>query len=330
MRRRELVCHLSGAAAASTAWPFRISAQQAALPVIGFLNGGVPGQSARIVTAFREGLAETGYIVGQNVTIEYRWAEGHYERLPMLAAGLVDRKVDVIAASGSPAAVSAAKKATSTIPIMFIGGDDPVADGLVTSLGRPGGNLTGVSSLAVDLNPKRLELLRELVPQVRAMAMLVNPANPASERIVRETVEAARANGLQLLVLRAGSESEIDAAFTRLVEQKVGALLVAPDPFITSRNEQLTALATRHAVPAIYGWPEFTTAGGLISFGPSRPALYRQLGLYVGKILKGTKPVDLPILQPAIFEMAINMKTAKALGLTIPSSILARADEVIE
>jgi putative tryptophan/tyrosine transport system substrate-binding protein len=300
------------------------------MPVVGFLNGGFPDRSARVVAAFREGLGETGYLEGQNLTIEYRWAEGLYDRLPALAADLVGRKVDLIAATGSPAAASAAKKATSTIPIVFIGGDDPVADGLVASLARPGANLTGVSSLVIELNPKRLELLRELVPQARVIGMLVNPNNPASERVTREVQDAARADGVQLHVLKASSESEIDATFAALVQRQARALLVATDPFITSRTEQVTALAARHGIPAIYGWREFTTAGGLISFGPSRVTSYRQIGVYAGKILKGAKPADLPVLQPAIFELVINTKTAKALGLAVPPALLARADELIE
>jgi putative ABC transport system substrate-binding protein len=328
MRRRKFATGFAGMVAASTLWPPLLKAQQKA--VVGFLNAGAPDRSVRIVAAFREGLGETGYLEGQNLTIEYRWAEGHYDRLPALAADLVGRKVDVIAVSGSPAAASAAKGATSTIPIVFIGGDNPVADGLVASLARPGGNLTGVSSLVVELNPKRLQLLRELVPQARVIGMLVNPSNPATERMTREAQDAARADGLPLVVLKVGSESEIDAAFTALVQRQAGALLVGTDPFLTGRNEQVATLAARHGIPAIYGWPEFTTAGGLISYGPSRPALYRQIGVYAGKILKGAKPADLPVLQPAIFELVVNMKTAKALGLTIPPSILARADEVLE
>jgi putative ABC transport system substrate-binding protein len=328
MRRRKFATGFAGMVAASTLWPPLLKAQQKA--VVGFLNAGAPDRSVRIVAAFREGLGESGYLEGQNLTIEYRWAEGHYDRLPALAADLVGRKVDVIAVSGSPAAASAAKGATSTIPIVFIGGDNPVADGLVASLARPGGNLTGVSSLVVELNPKRLQLLRELVPQARVIGMLVNPSNPATERMTREAQDAARADGLQLVVLNAGSESEIDAAFTALVQRQAGALLVGTDPFLTGRNEQVATLAARHGIPAIYGWPEFITAGGLISYGPSRTALYRQIGVYAGKILKGAKPADLPVLQPAIFELVVNMRTAKALGLTIPPSILARADEVLE
>jgi len=328
MRRRKFATGFAGMVAASTLWPPLLKAQQKA--VVGFLNAGVPDRSVRIVAAFREGLGELGYFEGQNLTIEYRWAEGHYDRLPALAAALVGRKVDVMAVSGSPAAASAAKQATSTIPIVFIGGDNPVADGLVASLARPGGNLTGVSSLVVELNPRRLQLLRELVPQARVIGMIVNPNNPASERMTREVQDTARADGLQLVVLNAGSESEIDAAFATLVQRQAAALLVATDPFLTGRNEQVTVLAARHGIPAIYGWPEFTAVGGLMSYGPSRPALYRQIGVYVGKILKGAKPADLPVLQPAIFELVVNLRTAKALGLAIPPSILARADEVIE
>ena len=297
--------------------------------MIGFLNGGGPDRSVRIMAAFREGLAETGYLEGQNLTIEYRWAEGHYDRLPALAADLVSRKVDVILAGGGTPATHAAKSATSTIPIVF-GAGAPIEFGLVSGLARPGGNLTGVSSLVVELNPKRFELLRELVPQARVIGMLVNPNNPASERVTRDVQEAARADGVQLVVLKASSESEIDTAFASVVQRQVGALLVATDPFISGRNEQVTALAARHGIPAIYGWRDFTAAGGLISFGPSRVTSYRQIGVYAGKILKGARPADLPVLQPAIFELVINTKTAKALGLAVPQSLLARADELIE
>jgi putative ABC transport system substrate-binding protein len=300
------------------------------MPVIGWLSGGSPGFYAPYIAAFRRGLEETGYVEGQNVAIEYRWAEGRYDRLPALAAELVIRNVDVIPASGGDLASRAAKGATSTIPIVFTSAGDPVATGLVASLARPGGNLTGVSFLNVELNPKRLELLRELVPQASVIALLVNPNNPANERIIRDVQEAARAKGKQLQILTAGSESEIDAAFASLVQDHVGALFVGTDPFIDSRRDQLVALAAHHAVPAIYGFRESAAGGGLISYGVSLMAVYRQIGIYTGRILKGTKPADLPVVQPTTFELVVNLKTATALGLTIPPSILARADEVIE
>jgi putative ABC transport system substrate-binding protein len=306
-------------------------AQQKAMPVIGFLSGTSPSANVPFVAAFRQGLSETGYVEGQNVAIEYRWAEGHYDRLPALAADLVGRKVDVIATSGGGLnAVFAAKSATSTIPIVSAFGDDPVATGLVTSLARPGGNLTGVSWLVDELTPKRLELLSELVPQARVIALLVNPNFAGTERIIRDMQEAARAKGLQLPILKAGTESEIDAAFASLVQLHAGALVVQADPFFGSRREQIVALASRHAVPAIYGVREFAAAGGLISYGASVTAVYRQLGTYAGKILKGAKPADLPVEQPTRFELVVNLNTAKTLGLTIPHSMLMLADEVIE
>jgi putative ABC transport system substrate-binding protein len=304
------------------------SAQQKAMPVIGFVHFASPGPFAHYVVAFRQGLSETGYVEGENLGIEFRWAEGHYDRLSALVADLVDRNVDVIATFGPPAA-RAAKSATSTIPIVF-GSGDPVGEGLVNSLARPGGNLTGVSVLSVELMAKRLELLTELVPQAKVIALLVNPNNPDTEPMIRDVQEAARTKGVQLPILNAGSESEIDAAFASLVQLQAGGLVVGTDPFFASRHEQLLALAARHAVPATYDFREFAAAGGLISYGTSLAAVYRQLGIYAGKILKGAKPADLPVQQPTTFELVINLKTAEALGLTIPPSILARADEVIE
>ncbi len=326
MKRRDLLTLLAGV----IAWPFAARAQKKPLPVIGYLSGSSAGPSAPFVAAFRHGLSDTGYVEGQNVAIEYRWAEGSYDRLPALAAELVGRSVDLIVASGGPPAAQAAKRATSTIPIVFASGDDPVATGLVASLARPGGNLTGVSFLVADLNPKRLELLSELVPQAKVIALLVNPKLPETDRVMRDVQEAARAKGLQLPILKASDESEIDAAFATLVQLHVGALLVGSDPFLNSRREQLVALASRHAVPAIYAWREFAASGGLISYGASFTADFRQLGIYAGKILKGAKPADLPVEQPTRFELVINLKTAKALGITVPPSLLARADEVIE
>jgi|SRR5450755_919737 ABC-type uncharacterized transport system substrate-binding protein len=329
MRRREFSTLFAGVAAASTAWPFAARPQQKAMPVVGFLSGAPPG-TFEPLAAFPQGLSETGYVEGQNLTIEYRWAEGRYDRLAALAANLVDLKVDVIAATGGPPAAHAAKNATSTIPIVFIGCGDPVGDGLVASLARPVGNLTGISVLALELMSKRLELLSELAPQVMVIALLVNPNNANAAREMRDVQVATRAKGVQLHILQAGSESEIDAAFASLVQRQAGALLVAADPFFNSRREQLVALAAGHGVPVIYAFREFTIAGGLISYGSSLTAVYRLGGVYTGKILKGTKPADLPVVQPTTFELVVNLKTARALGLTIPPSILARADEVIE
>jgi putative tryptophan/tyrosine transport system substrate-binding protein len=325
MRRRDFIILLAGAMGG---WPSALRAQQKAMPVIGHLSSESPGPDAPYVAAFHQGLSETGYVEGQNVAIEYRWAEGSYDRLPGLAADLVGRKVDVIQPGGTPSAL-AAKSATSTIPVVFIVGD-AVAAGLVPSLARPGGNLTGVSLLTFELMAKRLELLSELVPQASVIALLVNANSAMAERIMRDVQEAARAKGVQLHILKAGTEDEIDAAFATLVQLHAGALLVGTDPFFNSRREQLAALASRHAVPAIYEWREFAEAGGLISYGPSLPAANRQVGIYVGRILNGAKPADLPVQQPTTFELVVNLNTAKALGLTVPPLIRARADEVIE
>jgi putative ABC transport system substrate-binding protein len=325
MSRRELLLLLAWAVIA----PRTLRAQQKAMPVVGFLSSGASGAFAPAVAAFRQGLSETGYVEGQNVVMEYRWAEGRYDRLAALAADLVARKVDVIAANGGTPPALAAKNATATIPIVF-GVGDAVELGVVASLARPGGNLTGVSLLGGELTPKRIEIISELVPRAKVIALLVNPYNAAAEQVIQNGQEAARAKRVQLHILRASTESEIDAAFATVVELQAGSLLVGGDPLFDTRGEQLVALAAHHAVPAIYPAREFVAAGGLISYGASRAGGWQQEGSYVGKILSGAKPADLPVQQPTTFELVINLKTAKALGLTVPPSILARADEVIE
>jgi putative ABC transport system substrate-binding protein len=324
--RREFLIGLG----AATLWPLAGRAQQTRVPVIGFLGSTSPGPYASNVAAFRQGLAETGYVEGQTVAIEYRWAEGNYDRLPELAADLVGRKVDLIAASGGNVAALAAKGGTSTIPIVFASGGDPVGSGVVPSLARPGGNVTGVTFMIAELTPKRLELLAELVPQARVTGLLVNPDSPGTEGTIQATQEAARGRGLQLVILKASSESEIDVAFATLAQLHAGGLLLAADPFFASRREQLVALASRHAVPAIYPVREFADAGGLISYGASITFVYHQVGIYAGKILKGAKPADMPVQQPTKFELVVNLKTAKALGLTVPKTLLVGADEIIE
>jgi putative ABC transport system substrate-binding protein len=281
------------------------------------------------VEAFRQGLSETGYVEGQNLTIDYRWSEGLFDRLPALAADLAGRKVDLIVADADNSA-RAAKNATSTIPIVFIAGDDPVRQGLVASLARPGGNLTGVSFLTAELHAKRFELLSELVPQAKVIALLFGPTISNNEQMISTVQEAAQAKGVQLLILKASTESEIDAAFAALVQRQAGALVISPNPFLGSRREQIVALASYLSVPAIYGVRDAATAGGLISYGTPFTAVFRQVGIYTGKILKGAKPAGLPVVQPTTFELVVNLKTAKALRLTIPPSILSRADEVIE
>jgi len=320
MRRRKFLTALGGAAV----WPLAGRAQQNAMPVIGFLS------SEGRAPEFYRGLSETGYDEGRNIAIEYRLAQGDYDQLPAMAADLVGRKVDLIAAFGPPAA-HAAKGATSTIPIVFISGD-PIAEGLVASLAHPGGNLTGVSIITVELMSKRFELLSELVPQARVFALLINPNASNAEAMIRNTQDAARAKGMELHVLKASGVSydEIDTAFATLLQLHAGALVVGTDSLLTLRLPYLVALASRHAVPAMYISSEFAWAGGLISYGPSLKAAYRGAGVYAGKILKGAKPADLPVEQPTRFELVINLKTAKALGVTVPQSILARADEVIE
>jgi putative ABC transport system substrate-binding protein len=325
MHRRRFIASLGSA----IALPCIAAAQQRALPVIGYLHFASPGSKSQFLHAFRQGLSESGYAEGQNVAIEYRWAEGNYDRLSALAADLVGRKVDVIVAVSGPSA-HAAKNASSAIPIVFMTGGDPVADGLVNSLARPGGNMTGVSFLFIELHPKRLELLSDLLPDAKIIALLVNPNLSFTEAVVRAVQEAANAKGIQLPVLKAGTEGEIDAVFATLDQRHPDALLVGSDPFFDSRHEQLVALASRYAIPTVYPWRIFSDAGGLISYGPNLSAVERQLGNCAGRILKGERPADLPVEQPTRFELVVNLKTAKALSLTVPPSILARADEVIE
>jgi len=326
MRRRDLLALIAGAAALR---PLAVVAQQPKVPVIGYLNPGAAGTGGPSVAAFRQGLGETGYFEGRNVAIEYRRAEGSYDRLPELAADLVGRKVDVIVTNG-PAGALAAKGATSTIPVVFNGVGDPVGVGLIANLARPEGNLTGFSILTAELMPKLIEFLSELVPQVRMLALLVNPNNPNTRRNIEDAQHAARTKGMQLQILEAATEGETDSAFASLVELQAGSLVVAGDAFFFTRREQLVALASRHKVPAIYVFREFAAVGGLISYGASITASFRESGVYAGKILKGAKPADLPVQQPTKFELVINLKTANALGLTVPPALLARADEVIE
>jgi len=324
MRRRDFILLLAGAMTA----PRALRAQQRAMPVIGSLYNNYAGPGPA-VAGFRQGLSETGYIDGQNVAIEYRFSEGRNDRLPGLAADLVGRRVDVILAAGDPA-VLAAKNATSTIPIVFSFAGDPVKQGLVVSFARPGGNLTGMAIMFAELIPKRFELLTELVPLARVFALIVNPNSPGTEPMIREMQKAARAKGVQLCVLKAGTESEIGGAFATLVQEHVDALVVSNDTFFFSARDQLVVLAERHAVPTSYFSREFAAVGGLISYGPNIHEVYRNLGVYAGKILDGAKPADLPVEQPTRFELVVNLRTAAALGLTVPPSILARADEVIE
>ena len=323
MRRREVLLLLGGAIATVPI----VHAQQKATPVIGFL-GALPGEA--FVDPFRHGLSETGYVEGINVAMEFRAAHFHYDQLPALAADLVTRRVDVIVTASGTTTALAAKNATSTIPIVFTYVSDPVGVGLVASLARPGGNATGFSNIAAGLAPKQIELISELVPQVNLIALLVNPNNPGAELLIQGAQLAAGAKGLKLAVLNASTDVEIDAAFTSLVQLRVGALIVDPDAFFNSRRGQLLALASRHAVPTVYPRRQYVVAGGLISYGAVDTAEPRQAGIYTGRILKGTKPADLPVQQPTNFDLVVNLKTAKALGLEIPPIVLARADEVIE
>jgi putative ABC transport system substrate-binding protein len=324
MRRREFITLLGGTAAA---WPLAARTQQP-IPVIGFLGPGSPGVGEP-GAAFRQGLSETGYVEGRNVAIEYRWAEGQFDRLPALAADLVRRQVTVIVTYGT-AATQSAKAATTTIPIVFETGSDPVALGLIRSLNRPGGNLTGMTSLNTEVGPKRLELLHETVPAATLIGLLLNPTYPLTEAFLRDQQAAARILGLRLHVLYASAERDFDAAFATLVQVRAGGLLIGPDAFINSRSEQLAALALRHAVPTSFQFRDGPAAGGLMSYGGSIRDAYRHAGGYTGRILKGEKPADLPVQQITKVELVINMKTAKALGLTFPLTLLGRADEVIE
>jgi putative ABC transport system substrate-binding protein len=330
MQRRQFIILLSGAAASSVSWPLVARAQQAGVPVIGFLNSKSLADSTHLMPLFHQGLAEAGYVEGRNVTIEYRWANGDYSLLPAMAVDLVARKVAVIVATGGDVVALAAKAATTTIPIVFSSGSDPIKTGLVSSINRPDGNVTGISLFGGTLDAKRLEMLHEVVPQAAKIAVLQNPNLAEAGSRFKAIQAAAHAIGVQVFDVNAKDEPTIDAAFATITEQRADAIIVAGDPFLLSRYQQIVALAALHAVPAIYAWREYSIAGGLISYGVSLANATREAGLYAGKILKGATPSDLPVMQPTKFELVVNLKTAKTLGVTVPPTLLAVADEVIE
>jgi len=326
IKRRDFVALLGGA----VAWPVMGRAQQPAMPIIGFLSSRSPAESTAVVAAFRQGLRETGFVEGRNLAIAFRWAEGHYDGLPVLAADLVNLRVAVLLAAGGPPSAHAAKAASSTIPIVFSAASDPVRLGLVPSLNRPEGNITGIGTFNATLLAKRLEILNELVPSTDPIAYLVNPSNQSADLELKEVSAAARLLGIELQVLNASTEQQIDEAFSTAVRLRARGLVVAGEPFFDSRRTQIVALAARHAIAASYGFREYVAAGGLMSYGTSITDSYRQAGIYVGRILKGEKPADLPVLQPTKFELVVNFKTAKALGLTLSDKLIVAADEVIE
>ncbi|MFL5067767.1 MAG: ABC transporter substrate-binding protein [Xanthobacteraceae bacterium] len=326
MRRREFILALGGAAA----WPLPLSAQQPAMPVVGFLNTASPAPFNHLVAAFRSGLEEAGFVEGRNVALEFRWADGRYERLPALAAELVQRSVAVLATSGGDPALLAARAATTTIPIVFLIGSDPVELGYVASFNKPGGNLTGVHQLTAMLGAKRLGLLREVAPRAALMGVLINPSFPPAAAMLKDAEKAAASLGIRVLALNATTESEFEPAFSTLAREQASALLIGADPFFNSRRDLLVALAARYRVPTIYEFREFALAGGLMSYGTSLSDSYRQAGNYAGRLLKGARPAELPIMQSSKFELVVNLKTAKALGLEVPPGLLTAADEVIE
>jgi len=326
MRRREVITLIGGAAS----WPIAARAQQAAMPVIGFMHTASADQFTHLVSAFRTGLKEVGYIEGQNVVIEYRWAEGQYDRLPKFAADLVARQVSVLAATGGDLSGRAAKATNTTIPIVFEVGGDPVQLGLVASLNRPGGNLTGTTLLSAELAPKRLELLHDLVPKAINVALLVNPTSPDADAQAKELQAVAPAVGMQVQVFQAGNDSDLDDAFAAMAERNANALVLQADPFFTNRRDRLVSLANRHAIPAMYPFREFATAGGLMTYGADIAEVFRETGVYTGRILRGQSPADLPVLQPTKFDLVLNLKAAKALGITVPLTLQMTANDVIE